>query len=316
MTIQELRERQQWTLVQKIDHSLGVIDQFQSRLDGKVYVSFSGGKDSVVMLSLVEVVIPQVKCVFVMTGCESPSVCRFIREQQQNHNIEIVRPVKTLQQVFAEYGFPLVSKEVARDIHFCRHNPYTQSARRKLWLGNPYHIPERWLYLLNEPYEVSDRCCYWLKKQPTLSYMKRTGRFPFVGILADEGYTRQTSYLRRGGCNTFKTSKDAHPTSWPIAIWTEQDIWQYINGRHLQLPDIYFNGAKRTGCMGCAFGVYKDKEPFKAIKTLWPRWYNLVMGYENNGVSYGEAIQRMIDKANHRIYNENHKDIQVVKEEE
>ena len=54
MTIQELRTRQQWTLAQKIDHSLGVIEQFSNHFDGQVYVSFSGGKDSVAMLSLVE----------------------------------------------------------------------------------------------------------------------------------------------------------------------------------------------------------------------------------------------------------------------
>ena len=88
MTIKELTERQAWTLTQKIDHSLGVIDQFASHFNGQVYVSFSGGKDSVAMLSLVEVIIPNVKSVFVMTGCESPSVCRFIRQQQQQHEGE------------------------------------------------------------------------------------------------------------------------------------------------------------------------------------------------------------------------------------
>ena len=44
MDLKTLRERQQWTLPQKIDHSLGVIDQFASHFDGQVYVSFSGGK--------------------------------------------------------------------------------------------------------------------------------------------------------------------------------------------------------------------------------------------------------------------------------
>ena len=69
MDLQTLRERQAWTLTQKIDHSLGVIDQFANHFNRQVYVSFSGGKDSVAMLSLVEVVIPKVKCMFVMTGC-------------------------------------------------------------------------------------------------------------------------------------------------------------------------------------------------------------------------------------------------------
>ena len=60
MNLQTLRERQQWTLQQKIDHSLGVIEAFNTHFDGQVFVSFSGGKDSCVMLSLVEMVLPQV----------------------------------------------------------------------------------------------------------------------------------------------------------------------------------------------------------------------------------------------------------------
>ena len=56
MDLKELRERQSWTLRQKIDHSLGVIDQFVSRLNGQVYVGFSGGKDSTVLLDLCRIV--------------------------------------------------------------------------------------------------------------------------------------------------------------------------------------------------------------------------------------------------------------------
>ncbi|MBQ2044547.1 MAG: phosphoadenosine phosphosulfate reductase family protein [Bacteroidaceae bacterium] len=225
MDLRTLRTRQAWTLPQKIDHSLGVIEAFASWFDGKVYVSFSGGKDSVVMLSLVELIIPNVQCVFVMTGCESPSVCRFIREQQQHHNIEIIRPEKTLRQVFAEYGFPLVSKRTAHDIECVRRNPYCKSSRNKLWLGNPHHIPERWMYLLNEPYQVSARCCFWLKHQPAYEYHKRTGLNPYIGLLASESYQRTLGYIQQGGCNVFEVSGKNHPRSLPLAIWTDDDVW-------------------------------------------------------------------------------------------
>jgi len=49
MTAKELQERQKWSLDQKIDHALGTIDQFYQRLNGQVYISFSGGKDSTVL---------------------------------------------------------------------------------------------------------------------------------------------------------------------------------------------------------------------------------------------------------------------------
>ena len=297
MTLEELTKRQQWPLAQKIDHSLGVIEAFASHFNGQVYVSFSGGKDSVAMLSLVELVIPKVKCVFVMTGCESPSVCRFVREQQQYHDVEIIRPQKKLKQIFAEYGFPLVSKQTAHDIECVRRNPYCESSRNKLWRGNRYAIPERWMYLLNEPYQVSARCCFWLKHQPAYEYGKRTGRHPYIGLLASESRQRMFGYVQQGGCNMFKTSGKNKPRSLPLAIWNDDDVWAYIRDRHLQLPDIYEHGAKRTGCMGCGFGAHLNPTGIDTMRKLWPKWYEMVMNYENNGIRYGDALQRAIDKA-------------------
>ena len=297
MDIKTLRERQQWTLNQKIDHSLGVIDQFASHYDGKVYVAFSGGKDSCVMLSLVEMIVPDVPCMFIMTGCESPSVCRFIRQQKERHNIEIIKPQKTQKQVFSEYGFPLVSKRVSHDIQAVRRNPYCESSRALLLRDNAHRIPERWMYLLKEPYEVSDRCCFWLKKQPSYEYMKRTGRRPYIGLLASESDTRTAAYIARGGCNSFRESGKQHPASLPLAIWMEGDIWQYIKDRRIEIADIYEKGATRTGCMGCGFGSYNDTTTLETMSRLWPKWYDLIMSYENNGVTYGEALKKEIDKA-------------------
>ena len=69
MDYKELKERQGWTLEQKIDHSLGVIDQFVGRLSLEhVYVSFSGGKDSTIVLWLARKLYPEIKSVFCNTG--------------------------------------------------------------------------------------------------------------------------------------------------------------------------------------------------------------------------------------------------------
>lgn len=304
MDYKELTERQQWTLNQKIDHSLGVIEQFNARLDGRVFVSFSGGKDSVVMLSLVEMVIPSVQCVFIQTGCEMPSVVRFVREQQVTHNIRMIRPRKTMREVFRKCGFPLVSKEVSHDINNVRKNPYGVSARKKLWLGNPNHIPERWMYLLNEPYMVSDRCCYHLKKGPSREYIKRTGTYPFIGLLASESRARATAYISRGGCNSFDITSVVHPASWPLAIWTDEDVWAYIHDRQLALPEVYAQGANRTGCMGCGFGCHLESTALETLYKLCPRWYETILNYTNSGVSYRQALRTMLDKVGRRLPDE------------
>lgn len=65
MTAKELEDRQKWTLTQKIDHALATIDGFVGRLglDG-VYISFSGGKDSTVLLDLARRIYPDILAVF------------------------------------------------------------------------------------------------------------------------------------------------------------------------------------------------------------------------------------------------------------
>ena len=304
MDFKELTQRQGWTLPQKIDHSLGVIEQFSSHYDGCVFVSFSGGKDSCVMLSLVEMILPRVPCVFVQTGCEMPAVVRFVREMQTDHNIRMIRPRKTMKEVFRKCGFPLVSKEVSHDIENVRKNPYGISARKKLWLGNPNHIPERWMYLLNEPYNVSDRCCYHLKKAPSHKYIHDTQTYPYIGLLATESRARATAYVSRGGCNSFNETSRAYPASWPLAIWTDEDIWAYIKDRHLRLPDVYERGANRTGCMGCGFGCHRDSTNLETLYRLYPQWYNTILSYQNGETTYREALRTMLARVNRRLPDE------------
>lgn len=84
MKLDKLKEKQAWSLSQKIDHALGVIDQFYQRLDGNVFVSFSGGKDSTVLYWLARRIYPDIKAVFCNTGNEYPEIVKFVRDMKNN----------------------------------------------------------------------------------------------------------------------------------------------------------------------------------------------------------------------------------------
>lgn len=114
MTTDILKERQAWTLAQKVDHALATIDVFISRMGGidKVYCSFSGGKDSTVLLHLCRILYPDILAVFCSTGNEYPEIIQFVREQaKKGANIQVIRPEITPRQVWAKYGFPLSGKK-------------------------------------------------------------------------------------------------------------------------------------------------------------------------------------------------------------
>lgn len=291
--INTLRERQNWTLQQKIDHSLATIDVFVSRMGGpeKVYCSFSGGKDSTVLLHLCRVLYPDMLAVFCSTGNEYPEIVRFVNEQKAaGANIQIIRPKITPREVWAKYGFPLIGKESADKVHKIRVNPASKTAQT--FLGNGYFcLAKRWRYLLTESYEVSPACCKKLKKDPFRSFEKETGRRPITGVMASESNMRVGQWVRSGGCNVFGEKS----ASRPLSIWTEADVWDYILRENLAISEIYHKGAKRTGCMGCGFGAqFSDDERFSILLKEHPKCYDMVMAYQNNGTTFREALRKVL----------------------
>ena len=295
VTQDELHRRQQWTLAQKIDHSLGVIDQFIAKMDGKVYLSFSGGKDSTVLLKLCEVIKPDIQCVFVNTGCESVDVVRFVEKMKAAHNIEVIRPKLTPRQVWAQYGFPLVSKDQAFKIDLVRKNPESKSAQKFMRDSNQFAISKCFRYLCDTEkckYHTSAVCCNKLKKDPCKRYEHESGLRPIVATMASESMLRETDYLRVGQCNKFD---QGHEKSKPLSIWMEEDIWQFIRENNIEIAEIYAKGVDRTGCVGCGFGAQmKDDRRLETFYRLYPKYYNMVLNFENNGVTYRQALREML----------------------
>lgn len=299
MTINELKERQSWTLDQKIDHSLGVIDQFITRLNGQVYVGFSGGKDSTVLLDLCRIIKPDIKAVFCNTGNEYPDIVRFVRELKntEGYNIEIIYPKLKPREVFENYGFPLISKETSKciyDVKFSNSekliNYRLNGAGRKV-IGI---LPKKWKFLVNEKFKISDFCCKKLKKNPFRDYENKHGLHPILGIMACESILRETTYIKQGECNVFG-EKGGKTKSLPLSIWLEDDIWKYIVKRNLKIADIYHKGAKRTGCMFCGYGIqFKDDNRLKMCYSMYPKMYQTFMNYTNNGVTYREAVRKVL----------------------
>lgn len=203
MTAKELAERQAWTLEQKIDHAVGTVEAFIARTGKTPYVSFSGGKDSTVLLDICRRFVSRdIKAVFDNTGNEFPEIVQFARTVE---NVTFITPKLNIRQIVADNGFPLISKETAQGI---RQAKTTKSERlRNIRLHGKDtgkgtvtgKIPDKWQYLVNEPFMVSEKCCDILKKRPFARYQRETGELPIIGTMASESRLRQQQYILRGG---------------------------------------------------------------------------------------------------------------------
>lgn len=300
MDLQELKERQSWSLQKKIDHALFTIETFIARTNGQCYVAFSGGKDSTVLLDLVRMVDKDIEAVFVNTGNEYPDIIKFVRHlcDDLGYNIREIHPKMKPREIWAKYGFPLVSKEQAEYIEWYRKYPKLYESKKKMREENPKRnfgkIAKKWQYLMTATYDTSKRCCQMLKKNPSAKYGRESKKARITGMMADESLLRQTNYIRRGGCNSF-SDNILHSESMPLAIWTEKDVWDYIKLRNLEISEIYAKGAKRTGCVGCGFGCqFKDDHRWELLYRLYPKYYEMIMNYTNNGVTFREALRKML----------------------
>jgi 3'-phosphoadenosine 5'-phosphosulfate sulfotransferase (PAPS reductase)/FAD synthetase len=304
MDIFTLRMRQAMDLEDKIRFSKKRIEEwvYHFGIDG-CYVSFSGGKDSTVLLHLVRTLYPEIKAMFVDTGLEYPEIKQFVKTI---NNVDIIRPKKMFNQVIEDYGFPIVSKEVSECVEQARKalktGKYTYRLQRLKGLlldkdGNPSkYNHKKWEFLLEAPFKISNQCCNVMKKGPAHKYYKETGRVPMIGTLAEESRLRTQLYLKQG-CNGFNNKI---PTSNPLAFWTEQDILEYLVKFNVPYASVYGDivqdekgkyhttGCQRTGCMFCGFGCHLEKTPnrFQKLKETHPKQYVYII----NKLGFGAVL--------------------------
>lgn len=300
ITAEELHERQKWALDQKIDHSLGTLEQFYNYTDGKCVVMFSGGKDSTVLLHLARRIYPDIKAVFVNTTNEFSEILKFVR---QTENVDEIRPKMTFFQTVEKYGFPLISKKVAKSIQYIKYpSPKNDKVRNLVLTGynskgqkcESYKLAKKWYFLKDEVFDITHKCCEILKHKPFAEYQKQNKVFAITGIMADNSQQRRGNYLKYG-CNILNGKKSA--VSRPLSIWTDEDIWNYIEKYNVPYCEVYDKGETNTGCAYCGFGCHLEKESrFERLKEREPKRYEQMMKLTNNGVSYKTAIQTVLKK--------------------
>lgn len=279
----QLAQKQSLPLELKIKMSEQRIRDWYNHWKGDVYISFSGGKDSTVLLHLVRKLYPDVPAVFVDTGLEYPEVRDFVKTID---NVVWVKPKLSFNKVIEKYGYPIISKENSQKIEEIR-NTKSDKLRKKRLFGDEKgngKLSEKWKFLIEADFKISSKCCYALKKNPTKKYEKNTKRKPFVGIMASESRNRLTSYLKTG-CNSFKSTR---PMSIPLAFWLEQDIWDYLKKYDVPYCKIYDMGYLRTGCMFCAFGIdlEEGENRFQKMKLSHPKQYD----YCINKLGFGKVL--------------------------
>ena len=276
---------------------------------GNCYVAV-GGLDSITLLLFLRSI-----------GIDVPAVSVSVLEdksiQKIHEELGVVplRPLKSKVEVIREFGWPVLSKELAGKIARLQHpseknatvrhaiitgetgayGGYRKNTRMKMsqiWLEKfgGYENENEGVAYQKPDFLVSDKCCYYLKEKPCSNYARESGRFPYLGLMASEGGRRKKA-LMLNGCNYISPGTKR---SCPFAIFSRQDLLQLALDLQVPVPEIYgeivrdADGtlrttlAQRTGCSMCGFGVHLEKRPHHFDRLWgsnpkeWEMWMNHV----------------------------------------
>ncbi|SEA05432.1 hypothetical protein SAMN04515656_10323 [Eubacterium aggregans] len=285
----EFRQKQSLPYPAKVQHAAQRAQEFYDTVEN-CHVSV-GGLDSITLLLFLRSIGIDVPAISV-SQLEDKSI------QQIHDGIGVIKlkPIKSKAKVISEFGFPVISKQVASKIALLQNPTEKNKTVRNAIItgdcgkqggyrkGTRMRLPQKWLNLFggpeNEKYDtdyqtapflVSNKCCYYLKEKPCNDWAREHKSSPFLGLMASEGGQREMALVKHG-CNYYGKTVTR---SAPFAIFNRQDLLQLALELEVPVPRIYgeivrdsdgtlrTTRAQRTGCSMCGFGIHLEKRPHR-----------------------------------------------------
>ncbi|KKL93255.1 hypothetical protein LCGC14_1876530 [marine sediment metagenome] len=274
--IQLLKEGQAMPLQVKVGKSMAIImDAIRDHGWDRIYLAFSGGRDSAVLAHLIQRVEhilreprPRVAYMFEDTTLEDPSTYEYIRWWEDTFGRYVARtlPFKKPMAVIREHGYPLYSKRIAYMLQSNRRSKACGDYLRRIHLG----------HLLDTDIRISRECCFYLKHGPGEQWAKDRGQTAvLLGMRATDSRDRRRNWIARGCYYPVKKGADR---VWPLSFWTEADVAAYHREVGLPWARLYDMGFTRNGCRICGFGCHlANPNKFQLLATHYPTFWEKAM---------------------------------------
>lgn len=303
-----------------VEDAIFRIKREYERTNGKIYLSFSGGKDSTVVANLIMMANLPTKIPFVYsdTGLEFDVIRSFVKAFPYD-NVVILKPDLPFSQIIKTKGKPALSKLKSGGLStYQKHidEPLKTARARQMITGkrekngiqiegrNSYKIPNKYMHFIHPDteFKIANECCSILKKKPFEKFAKERDMYgTYTGVRQAEGGVRSMVYK---SCVDIK-QKNGHEfyTSMPIIDWTDEVLERFIKKYNIKISDAYtVYGCTRTGCCGCPFSPNLKNE-LKILHDYEPNKYKAMMFFMKDVYMY-QLVECEWDEEYMKEFNE------------
>jgi len=247
------------------------------------FVCFSGGKDSQCVYHLCKMAGVKFDAHYAITSCDPPELVQFIkrnypdviRESQHyddnkpEHYYPDGRPKPiTMWSLIADHTLP-----PTRKVRYC-----CSSLKEPGGQGRVVVTGVRWAESQNRK-ETHGVVGFQGKPKNTKRIADENGADYVLNKHGEVIMNDDNDANRRTVEQCYRTRKTMVN---PIVDWTDDDVWNFLNGNGIEHCSLYDEGFKRLGCIGCPLSGSKNM-----IRDFerWPKYKQM----------YINAFQKMID---------------------
>lgn len=266
-------------LEQKVQKSIERLKAFEP--EEGYYLAFSGGKDSVVCKTLLDMSGCKYDAHYRVTSVDPPELVRFIKNEH-----------------------PDVAREIPR---------YSNTIRYEPLRGKPITMWNLIPMKMLPPTRVTRYCCSNLKESGG------DGRMTVTGVRWAESLKRKNNHgaitvssknayefenndnFQKSQYGGFMSNNDNVETRQmvercyqhhritvnPIVDWSDREVWDFIRGNGIPYCELYNEGFHRLGCIGCPLAGRRDRESEFA---RWPKYKS----------AYLHAFEKMLEERKRR----------------